>query len=358
MYMGRTYAIMRANDAAAHTSVKTFFDVTKARTIMAKVETVYFEQRVSAARGTDSLAADIMRHLHARQSLGSEIIVCDHPIAMLSACRKQWLKLSRMVQRQRAGTLNADKVMKFTHAISRMQRMRFTCKLTCDFPDADVYCLTPSQAAALPFRPASVYLTTTPDKPWIAFAGGHMPTNSLIVDYMHVTDWQKLFGMQPKQALEDALARSWKNIATFLEQHNITPTALHDNRSQDIEAMDDALDILLGIAQPFLKVANNFHAALAIARPLKISKGMRLQYDAVTLLAHRVQALTAGGFSQRFLETYEEDDTYFLLYSPDAAHSSNFAELLAHHARAGRERLAAALLRYDSRQRSAILDVL
>ena len=319
---------------------------------MANGEIVYFEQRTSAARGTDSLAADIMRHLHARQSLGNAIVVCDQPIAMLSACRKQWLKLSRVVQRQRAGTLNADKVMKFTHAISRMQRMRFTCKPTRQQPDADVYCLTPSQVQALPFSPASLYVTTTLSHDCASFIARHMHARSLVVDYMHTTDWQTYFSMQPKTFLERDVTHMWQTLVAFLKDHNITPNTLVSGQTQDIEAMDDALDTLLGISQPFLAIATDFHAALAVARPMHIPKDLRLQYDSVTLLAHRVQALTTGSFSQRFLETYDEDDTYFLLYSPDNGYPARLAALLQHHAMAKRERLMHALLELDARRRT------
>jgi hypothetical protein len=63
------------------------------------------------------------------------------------------------------------------------------------------------------------------------------------------------------------------------------------------------------------------------------------------LLAHGVQALSPDVFSQHFLETFNEDDTYFL-YDP-AKHTPMYTETLAHafarHMRAGRHNLARAL---------------
>jgi hypothetical protein len=55
----------------------------------------YFELRKQSARGTDSIAADIMRHFHARQHLGKAVIVCDQPVGLLAAARRQWLKMGR-----------------------------------------------------------------------------------------------------------------------------------------------------------------------------------------------------------------------------------------------------------------------
>jgi hypothetical protein len=115
---------------------------------------------------------------------------------------------------------------------------------------------------------------------------------------------------------------------------------------QDIEAMDDALDSLLGISHSFLQVANSFQHALETARPLRLNKETRRQYDAFSLLAHRVQALSLENFTQRFLETYNEDDTFFLYDSTkDLALRSgeNIVETINYHLEAGRNNLAKAL---------------
>ena len=58
----------------------------------------YFELRKPAARGTESIIADAARHLNTRQHLGKAVVVCDQPAIVLSAGRKQWLKLSRSLQ--------------------------------------------------------------------------------------------------------------------------------------------------------------------------------------------------------------------------------------------------------------------
>ena len=104
----------------------------------------YFELRTQAARGTDSMAADMMRHLHTRQYLGKTLVVSDDPFAILSIARKQWLRVSRAIQKQRASTLNADKILKHTHTITHMQHMRFTLKPPEEFPAGDVFFLHPS----------------------------------------------------------------------------------------------------------------------------------------------------------------------------------------------------------------------
>lgn len=310
----------------------------------------YFERRVSAARGTDSLAADIMRHLHARQHLGKVVIVCDQPIVMLSACRKQWLKLSRTVQRQRAATLNADKILKYTHTITRMQRMHFTSKLALDNPDADVYCLSPDQISTMPPRCLSVYVTTALPSTIAESLTEHISVDTLIIDYDHQTPWEEL-GLESKTALEKRVAAEWKQVHAFFVSRGIDPNSLNNGQIQNVDAMDDALDTLLGVNYKFLEVANSFHHALELARPLRINKNTRLQYDSLALLAHRVQALSPSAFTQRFLETYNEDDTFFLYDKSRHRYSASgesLADIVARHRQAKRFTLANAIIIHRS----------
>src|SRR5689334_14469482 len=125
--------------------------------------TRYLELRTSSARGTDSLAADIMRHLHSRKTLGKAAVISDQPLVILSAARKQWLKLARTIQKQRSSTLNADKILKYTNTISRMQHMQFTDKSPLEKPDADVYFLKPEPGVLLPLQCWSLYVVTPTD---------------------------------------------------------------------------------------------------------------------------------------------------------------------------------------------------
>jgi hypothetical protein len=273
--------------------------------------TVYFERRISAARGSDSVAADIMRHLHARQHLGKATIICEHPVITLSAARKQWLKLARHAQKQRASTLNADKILKYTHTITRMQNMRFTLKSAREKPDGDVFFVAPSDCTHIAHFSQSAYIIPALTDEQVDALTSHMGDDGLIVDYAHNADW-KAHGLKPKKVLEAEVTRQWSRIQELLAAYDIKPQLLNRGGVQDIDAMDDALDTLLNISRSFMLAASDFHHALEVARPLRTTKDARQQFDAVMLLAHRVQALSTGSFTQRFLEIYNEDDTFYL----------------------------------------------
>jgi len=307
----------------------------------------YFELRKQAARGTDSIAADIMRHFHARQHIGKAVVVCSQPVGLMAACRRQWLKMGRMIQRQRASTLNADKILKYTHVITRMQHIRFSSKHPLEDQDAAIYFLTEqeSNSVTLPPQCLSIYLTI--DIPASASDGlqSRLPVDALVIDYRHAAKWQDM-GFKPKSVLENRAAQAWDEVIAFLESQHIDLQNLITDNMQNVEAMDEALDTLLGVSHQFLSVANNFHHALGLARPLRTDQALRRQHDSLMLLAYRVQALSPGIFTHHFLETYNEDDTFFLY----DRHKRRFVEsgetlfeTVIRHEIAGRVRLARAL---------------
>ena len=110
----------------------------------------YFDLRTQAARGTDSITADMMRHLHTRQHLGKTLVISNEPMVTLSAARKQWLRITRSIQNQRASTLNADKILKYTHTITHMHRMDFTLRTPEERPNAYVFFRHPDDIGLAP----------------------------------------------------------------------------------------------------------------------------------------------------------------------------------------------------------------
>jgi len=306
----------------------------------------YIEIRKTSARGTDSVAADMMRHLHTRQHLGKAAVITSQPQAMLAAARKQWLKLSRAIQKQRAQTLNADKILKYTHTITHMQHLQFTAKGPLEAPGADIYFLSPDDLTVMPIQCWTVYVLDEPMPDDAADMISQLPAEALVVDYHHHLPWQQL-GLQSKQALEDQIHTAWRQVLQFLATCNIDVDAIDNGDIRDVEAMDDALDTLLGTSHKFLQVANEFQRSLELARPVRVSKPLRIRYDTLMLLAHRVQALSPGVFTQHFLESYNEDDTFFLydiLRAVRGGSTEQLAVAYARHMAAGRTHLARALL--------------
>ncbi|HSX35500.1 MAG TPA: hypothetical protein VLH84_01040 [Patescibacteria group bacterium] len=304
----------------------------------------YFELRRPGARGDGSIVADMMRHLHTRQYLGCALVFCAQSQATLSNARKQWLKLSRVVQKQRAQTLNADKIVKYTHTIAHMQHMVFSARPPLEEPGAEVYFAVPG-STVVPLKCWSVYVLEPLQADQIDSLLAQLPGNALVVDYCHMPGWEQA-GVLPKTELEAHVTSQWQRVDQFLRGSGIDCAQLTPGGNPNAENMDNALDTLLGESEPFLQLADQFQRALELARPLKINRQLRSEYDSFALLAHRVQALSPIAFSQRFLETYNEDDS-FLAYEQAGdlrqVGLETAAQAIARHTAAGRLVLARAI---------------
>jgi hypothetical protein len=286
-----------------------------------------------------------MRHFHARQHLGKAVIVCDQPIGLLAAARRQWLKMGRSIQKQRASTLNADKILKYTHTITHMQHIRFSCKTPLEEPEADIYFIDAKQCTVMPVHCYSIYITASLARQTAARIIVQLPTDALLIDYRHEMPWAQL-GLQSKVVLEEQVDSEWNQVRQFLASRHIHISELMKGNTQNVDAMDNALDTLLGVSHQFLRVANEFHHALELARPLRVGSAARQEHDSLMLLAYRVQALSPGAFTQHFLETYNEDDTFFLYDRHKRRFVSDgeaLADTVARHVAAGRIHLARAM---------------
>jgi hypothetical protein len=229
--------------------------------------------------------------------------------------------------------------------IAHMQHTIFSAKTPIENPAADVYFLKPSQIAIMPIHCWTVYVLTNIGEVNAKNMMRLLPVEALLVDYTQSPLWEH-FGLQPKHILEQQVEQEWQRVCSFLKDCNISIAVISRDDMSDIDSIDNALDTLLGISHRFLQIANDFQRTLELARPLRINNELRRQYDSFILLAHRVQALSPGAFTQQFLEVYNEDDTFFLY---DPVHEQRvldeqlLIETYTRHARAGRHNLAHAL---------------
>jgi hypothetical protein len=277
------------------------------------MQQLYYELR-HLATSSLALAADIAKHLQARQYLGTTLVVCDNPHSVLSATRKQWLKGARYLQKLRASTLNAEEILRLTHAIMHMQNMQFLAKSPLDNPDAVVYFVKPEQLKAPPYSCYTLYLTDNIDKQALQVFLKKLPQDCLVVDYDVGFELRHL-GLQPKALLEEHILTEWQHMVAFLQRQGINPDNLVVGNALQFGAMDNALDTLLGIGSEFLRQAANLQRSINLAQPLANTPAEQQKlFEAVTRLAHRVQSLSPGTFNHYLLNTFGDSEatTYFL----------------------------------------------
>ena len=139
------------------------------------------EERI--LEGSTSLSLDIAKHLSERLAFGKVVVLSRQPTALLSSTRKQWLRILRQLQRQRAGTTDAVKIADLTQKIASMQQAKFAAKSPLEDIGVDVTFATAAQL--LEFAPACriMYIATPTEKETLHKVTSFMPRNGLIVVY-------------------------------------------------------------------------------------------------------------------------------------------------------------------------------
>lgn len=272
---------------------------------------IFLEQRNVKKSAAHSEAADIANHLLKRQHLGRAIILTDKPNPLLCVVRKQWMRLARSLQKDRSSTINAEKIMRLTHRITHMQRMNFSTRSQDEQPQTEVFFASPHEISRLPADCFTIYITSPISDSQMGVLLQQMPANSLVVDYTY-SGLLSLKTLATKQVLEQQVAQEWQTLTTFLKSHAIAIESLVEPGPLQPQAIDDALDTLLVYSNAFLHIATDFHRALELAQPLESALSTKQQYDMAALLAYRVQALTPEKLDNFLIQTFSDNDTYFL----------------------------------------------
>lgn len=249
----------------------------------------YFELRPpSTLRG--AVGNDIAKHFQSRQFLGSAVVVCAHPVAMLSVVRKSWQKMQRQVQIDRARTLNAEEVLRYTRRLIQMQQLRFTSSLPDSTPCADVYFVTPDALHVMPPSCYTFYLTTAVNHHRLVAWTQTLLHDSLVVNYDVGVDLRAL-GLRPKSELERSLLSEWRHVADYLLARGVALPILDGTSAEDPD-LNNTLDTLLVHGQEFTELASGFQRQLDITQPISnLPELTQKRISTMLRLAHRVQAL-------------------------------------------------------------------
>jgi len=277
----------------------------------------YLETRTTDQ--TNTTAADIARHLLARQHLGKAVIICDKPATTMSVTKKYWLRLARNLQKERASTLNVERILQLTHDITRMHHLEFASKPSLHNPHADIFFITPEQLDDLPAACLSLYVTATPTEDQLLHCIEQLPDRALVVDYTHSAVIRRAPLLQ-KHMLERQIPDAWRRVELFLEQHNVFLDALLEQPAST-HLIDAAIDDLLDVGTQFMRVAGDFLELLRLAQPTSIPMAEQRRFDLLSSLARRIHALTPGTLSQQFINSFGDDDTPMLLRDSATEHA-------------------------------------
>ncbi len=142
---------------------------------------LYVEER--SLNGHGSLPWDLAHHMYARQFSGKIAVVAEQPKLLLPTLRKQWLKLMRQVQRERASTLNLLRINELTDAIAKMQNLRFSARDPKDDFDTDVAIATINQFLVFAPMCRTMYVTYPVTKEQLHLVTAWMARGGVVVKY-------------------------------------------------------------------------------------------------------------------------------------------------------------------------------
>ena len=283
---------------------------------MSRTSHVYYEVRAMHTFGPPtSIACDIARHLQSRQFLGMTVVVCHNPPTMLSAMRKQWLRLSRSLQKLRASTLNAEEILRFTHTIMHMQHLQFVAQQPVFGGEGHIYFVTPHELNELPPGCFTLYVAANPRAQQLHDWLDTLSADALIVDYGGNLGLPTL-NLEPKTHMEQRMLTDWRDMYEFMKNRGVDVSALQSRfGGLHSTAMDDALDALLGSGNEFLRRAAALQHTISLAQPLKnVPATVIKQFETTMRLAHRIQSLTPGNFSHYLVKQFGEyyAESFFL----------------------------------------------
>lgn len=269
----------------------------------------YLETRTTDQ--TNTTAADVARHLLARQHLGKAVVVCAKPVTAMSVTKKYWLKLARNLQKERASTLNVERILQLTHDITRMHHTEFAAKPYDNAPHADVFFVTPDHIGELPLHCYSFYILEEITEPILLRCIAQLPHRSLVVDYTRGRATAQA-PLLPKHHLERQVPELWRGVESFLEAHDVHLDHMAQHPT-DTRAIDHAIDDLLDVGSQFLRIANDFLELLRLVQPTNTPMAQQRRFDLLMALSRRINALTPGTLSQQFIHSLNDDDSPMML---------------------------------------------
>lgn len=272
----------------------------------------YYEQISPSSHPNRSTGADIAQHWQPRQYLGAALVITDRPIGMMCVARKQWLRLARNLQTQRASTLNAERLVRLTHGITHMQHTVFTTKHPLQQPGANMYFTASSSELTLPHGCLSLYITCAIPQVDLTNALNQLPPDALVIDYTHELDPLPV-GLSPKSSLTARMHDAWKELHEFFTTHRININLLADTNLQSAKDVDNALDILMTSSHEFLRCAISFQHLRELAQPVHCTNIQRRAYDIAAILAYRVQMLLPGPIPTQFSQFLSDNNSAFFL---------------------------------------------
>ena len=125
----------------------------------------------------------LARHIFSHGLNGKVAVVSDKPEVLLSATRKQWLRLLRQTQNERSSTLNPIRLDILSGQLLWMHDLTFTCRRPEDQLEADVTFATADDFMRVPPTCRCIYIAYSFEREKLHMLTAWMPRNGTVVIY-------------------------------------------------------------------------------------------------------------------------------------------------------------------------------
>ena len=141
------------------------------------------EVELREMRSNMSLSMDLAQQIVKRSLSGKIIVVVQNPRSSYASVKKQWQRLIRQLNTERARTLGSPQIARVRNEITRMQQLTFTFTYSSFELEADVTFATADSLAEMPPVCQTVYVTYDFERTKLHLLTSWLPLHSLVVIY-------------------------------------------------------------------------------------------------------------------------------------------------------------------------------
>lgn len=129
-----------------------------------------------------SISRDLAQQIAERSLYGKIVVAANNPMSSLSAVRKQWMRIIRLTQIERARTLKAERIIQLTNEVNRLRSLKFGVGFA-DEVDCNVLFATADDLARLAPACSTLFITYDFPREYLHLMTSWMPRSSLVVFY-------------------------------------------------------------------------------------------------------------------------------------------------------------------------------
>lgn len=130
-----------------------------------------------------SLSMDLAQQIAERSLSGKIVVVAQNPRGSHGSVKRQWQRLIRRLENDRAGTLDSTQITRIQNEIIRMQQLTFSPTFSSFELDASVTFASADDLVEMPPICQTIFVTYDFERAKLHLLTSWLPLHSLVVIY-------------------------------------------------------------------------------------------------------------------------------------------------------------------------------